>query len=111
MQYLSIAARTIFLTKIKIVMKKQQSIPLVMLAIMMIFAARQSNLDKDSLPDSTDLSTKVKTGLNFNTLVNKNITAIEDSSGFRARALNGNISVYELIPYTQHQLMQAENCI
>ncbi|OPB97927.1 hypothetical protein [Elizabethkingia occulta] len=90
-------------------MKKQQSIPLVMLAIMMIFAARQPNLDKDLLPDSTDLSAKVITGLNFNILVNEKITAIEELSGFKT--LKGNISVCELMPYTIHQLMQAENCI
>lgn len=65
-------------------MKKQQSIPLVMLAIMMLFAACQRNLDKDLLPNGENLSASAKAQLKgLDTLTLDNMSMIEETPELR----------------------------
>jgi len=61
-------------------MKKQQSIPLVMLTIMVIFVACQRNLDKDLLPNEENLSANAKAQLSpSDTLSYGNVSTIEET--------------------------------
>ncbi|MGY5254938.1 hypothetical protein [Sphingobacterium spiritivorum] len=61
-------------------MKKQQSIPLMMLVIMVIFAACQRNLDKDLLPNGENISANAKAQLSpSDTLNDGNVSIIEET--------------------------------
>lgn len=65
-------------------MKKQQSIPLVMLAIIMIFAACQRNLEKDLLTNTENISVNAKAQLKtLDTLTLEDMSMIEETPELR----------------------------